>query len=521
MSLKLLLALSLVLSLLSGAALAAPEGEVLGASLLDEDGAPGDPDDEDDEDATVVDPADRAVVVAVIDSQLSPYHWDFKASEMPQSLAGEPLPLDTPPDEWLPGFDATGLASYEAFPITLAEDADARVPDLIAADAERWSTFRSAGPDAVHYRWIPGTKVIGALAFNTSSFVGDNNQHGTKSASVSVGNLHGTCPECLLVHIRYGGVAGGEQAIEWALQQDWIDVITNSYGFSAAMRDRLYSGSDTDLSRAASERGQTILFSSGNGQANTFTVPNTTYFSSQEGPDWMVTVGAITPNGGGYTGSGKPADVSAPGMSYPSMGGTTATGTGTFSGTSNATPVTSGLYASALGWAREALGGGRVQADGVIARGTPVDCGPANPDCELGDGVLTADELRTRLLHGAVRTPQGPAVGLVGASPPATVDEYELASKGHGAYFGRIRGAEQWEVEAARITGPMDGTAAVLERPAGERDWMVVDSYCRQSIWGTWSGGYWSEGDPLPGASPLWPLRTTLEATCGELFPPL
>jgi hypothetical protein len=464
---------------------------------------------------------DAAVVVAVIDSQLSPYHWDFLGEQMPQALAGEPLPLDTSPAEWLPGFRTEGLASIEPLPITLADDPDEFVPGLIEGDADLWATFPNSSPAKVDYRWIPGTKVIGALAFNTASFVGDNNQHGTKSASVSVGNLHGTCPECLLVHIRYGGVAGGEQAIEWALQQPWIDVITNSYGFSAVMRDRLYSGSDTELSRAASERGQTILFSSGNGQANTFTVPNTTYFSSQEGPDWMVTVGAITPRGGGYTGSGKPADVSAPGMSYPSMGGVTVTGTGTFSGTSNATPTTAGLYASALGWARGELGGGRLQDDGVIARGEPIICAQANPDCELADGQLTAAELRTRLFEGAIRTPQGPNASVVDSPLPITTDEYELATKGHGAYFGRLRSTEQWQTEAARITGPMNGSAEVLERPEGERDWMVVDSYCRQQIWGTWTDGFWAEGDPLPGIDPIWPLRSGLESSCGELFPPL
>lgn len=468
-----------------------------------------------------VPPAERAVVVAVIDSAMSPYHWDFLADEMPQAHAGTPLPLDDAPDTWLPGFSTAGLASYEDLPITLGQFEDDHVPGLIQGDQELWEEFPRSSPDEVHYRWIPGTKVIGALAFNTSAFVGDNNQHGAKSASVSVGNFHGTCPECLLVHIRYGGAEGGEQAIEWALEQDWIDVITNSYGFSAVQRDRLYSGSDTEASRAASERGQTILFSSGNGQANTFTAPNTTYFSSQEGPDWMLTVGAVTPSGGGFTGSGKPADVAAPGMAYPSMGGTTVTGTGTFSGTSNATPTTAGFYGSALGWAREALGGGRLQSDGVIARGEAMACGAANAQCELADGELTAAELRTRLLEGAVRTPQGPNVSLVDAPLPVTADEYELASKGHGVYFGRLSGDEGWAEEATRITGPMDGSAEVLDRPQGERDWMVVDSYCRQSIWGTWADGYWSEGDPLPGPDPLWPGRSALAATCGELFPPL
>src|SRR3712207_8270807 len=57
--------------------------------------------------------------------------------------------------------------------------------------------------------------------------------------------------------------------------------------------DRIYNGTDIATEKEASERGQTIFFSSGNGLENSFTVPNSTYLSSQEGPDWVVTVGAV------------------------------------------------------------------------------------------------------------------------------------------------------------------------------------------------------------------------------------
>ena len=79
-----------------------------------------------------------------------------------------------------------------------------------------------------------------------------------------MGNLHGTCPECLLVFINYGDQAGAEAAIEWAESQPWIDLISNSYGFSDVYgRDRIYTGSDTTKQRDAILRGQSILFSSG------------------------------------------------------------------------------------------------------------------------------------------------------------------------------------------------------------------------------------------------------------------
>ncbi|MDP9405681.1 MAG: hypothetical protein M3O86_03630, partial [Actinomycetota bacterium] len=478
-------------------------------------------------------PGDDVTVVAVIDSTFSPYHYNYLASRTPQALDADPsndLPLDQAPDSWVPGFPSPEtFASYTRLGITLPTKSSDRVATLKATDQALWDGVQTSGADAVHYSWIPGTKVIGALDFGGSNIAGTNTDHGAGTASVSVGNIHGTCPECLLVYLSYSGgtpqqrARNGEAAINWAMSQPWIDAITNSYGFSATTetRDRLYSGSDTAAQRSASDRGQTVFFSAGNGQENAFLVPNTTYFSSQEGPDWIVTVGAISPSGGNYTGAGKPADIAALGTAYPSAGGTTVSSSGTFGGTSNATPVTAGLYARALHWARQRLDGpSRVQDAGVIARGAPIACGSVGSDCELGDGVLTAAELRTRLFHGAVRTPQGlsPA-GVVNA--PAASEELELLAEGHGSYIARLRNDGTWEAEQARITGPMDGTGALTPRPAGEREWMVVDSYCRQSVWGGWTGGYWQAGAPLPAPDPAWPLRSALVASCGELFPPL
>src|SRR3712207_8829795 len=37
----------------------------------------------------------------------------------------------------------------------------------------------------------------------------------------------------------------------------------------------------------------------------------------------------------------------------------------------------------------------RTQSGGIIATGRPIACGVARPDCELGDGQLTVDELRS------------------------------------------------------------------------------------------------------------------------------
>jgi hypothetical protein len=469
--------------------------------------------------------ADDVVVVAVVDGSFSPYHWDFLGAEMPQHLdddADNDLPLTTSPASWLPGFPTSGFSSYAPLDITLASSPSENPATLAARDARTWDALPQSTRDAVHYRWIPGTKIVGAVDFSGNKLratgATPNSSHGSGTSSVSVGNRHGTCPECVVVLVTYGG-NDREAATDWAMDQPWIDVVTHSYGYSTVAFDKIYKGSDLQRQRRAVERGQSVFWSASNGQANAFDAPTTTYYSSSKGPDWLVTVGATAPSGANYTGSGKTVDVASIGSGYPSAGGTTVTGRGTFSGTSNATPVVAGLYARSLWWARQQLDGpSRAQQGGVIARGGGT-CGTVRADCELGDGALTRDELTTRLFHGALQTPQGPTP-VIDAGTPVTTAEHDFASEGHGTYFGRLRGDKTWQAEEARITGPLGGTAATLARPAGEREWMVVDSFCRQSIWGAWQGGAYVAGrTPLPGPSPLWPVRSALEAGCPALFP--
>jgi hypothetical protein len=475
---------------------------------------------------------DDATVVAVIDFTFAPYHWDFAASKMPQQLDSEKsndLPLDTAPDKWLPGFPSTKeFASYESIDLSL-DDRNEMTPveGLDAKDKAKWDAVKQSTGDEIHYYWMPDTKVIGAIDFGGTKIHGPTSAHGTGTTSVSVGNIHGTCPECLLVFVNINAQADAEQAIDWVMSQTWIDAISNSYGFGTTPvgRERVYAGSNTQLQKRASDRGQTIFFSAGNGVENAFLFPNQTYESSQEGPDWIVTVGAVSPGAhASYTGAGKPADIAGIGSSYPAAYGSPTvggTGPGGFSGTSNATPTIAGTYARALYLARRALRGpSRTQDRGVIAKGTPYPCGSTRPDCELGDGKLTAVELRNRLFHGAVHTEAGLTPGGVGAAP--RIGEEDFLSEGHGSYFARETGkVGEWLKEFSRIMGPLLGDAKELKRPKGEKDWMVVDSYCRQHLWGAWSHGYFKDGKTkLPGDDSAYPTRSMIERSCPLLQPP-
>jgi hypothetical protein len=482
--------------------------------------------------AATVHGGDDVTVIAVIDTAFSPYHWDYLASRMPQAKDRDPsndLSLTKSPDTWLDGFPGPGaFDSYNRLDLTLEKkDEDAQLVTLDAADEQKWASVKASSREEVNYYWLPGTKVVGALDFGGNQIHGESSAHGHGTTSVSVGNLHGTCPECLLVFISYSGSASGEAAIEWALAQPWIDAISNSYGFSTGLRDRIYSGSDTQAQRRATDRGQTIFFSAGNGQANTFTVPNTTTFSSQEGPDWIVTVGAVAPEThASYSGHGKPADIAGIGSSYPASYGAdtvSATGPSGFGGTSNATPTIAGTYGRALYMARRALPGpSRVQSRGVIAAGGRFRCGRVRPGCELGDSKLTARELRARLFRGAIHSEAGTTVSSFGVGNFGPVGEEEFLNEGHGSYYARETGdINEWLEEFDRIMGPLEGRAEELKRPEGEREWMIVDSYCRQHLWGQWGGGYYVPGrTELPGDDPEYPIRSSWERSCEHLAPP-
>ena len=472
---------------------------------------------------------DDVTVIAVIDDGITPYHWDYLASKMPQATDTDPsndLALDRPPHEWLRGFPSPSeFSTYSPLRLRLEErDADSPIDPLYQQDLTTWEQVQRSSARALNYYWMPGTKIIGAIDFIGQGIYQPTTSHGTDASSVAVGNIHGSCSTCLLVFLDTNfSYDASNAAIRWAESQPWIDAITNSYGknltpmpIENGPRDGIYFG-ETENQRAASERGQTIFFAAHNGVGRDFYVPTFPLLSSEAGPDWVVTVGAISPTErASYSGHGKPADISSLGSRYPAASGAISVGgSGFFSGTSNATPVIAGMYGQSLYEARKRLAGpSRVQRRGVIAVGAPIDCGSKRSSCELGDGRLSAAELRTRLFHGAIHTSAGMSVGPTPAVLPP-VGEDEFLNEGHGSYFGLMDGRGTWREELDRIVLPMLGTSKGLDRPEGEREWMIVDSFCRQHLWGSWTGGYYrADKTSLPGPSPLWPLRSTIETSC-------
>ena len=72
--------------------------------------------------------------------------------------------------------------------------------------------------------------------------------------------------------------------------------------------------------------------------------------------------------------------------------------------------------------------------------------------------------------------------------------------------------------QPSRALDPLIGAAPALTRPADEAAWFVVDSWCRQHIFGAWSGGYYKDGKtPLPAPDAAAPTRSALTAACNGL----
>jgi hypothetical protein len=478
-------------------------------------------------------------VVAVVDPEgFNPYHFDFLGSKHPWNNDADTahnLDFDLDPATYITGYPQ-GVPALNITPPALSDQLWKPLKDS-SADAAAWRGFAVSQPDDVTMYRIPQTKIIGAVAFG-GGFFGDNNSHGTRSAASAAGNIHGTCPECLLV------LVAGTGGLEWATQQSWIDVVSNSYGGHAAPpvgaksvlepKQVVYDEVETAPgwaanSEAAVRAGQSVVWSAGNGLLNAGDAPPLTYTSSMKGPDWVVTVGGVDDDGQNVPGSGKPVDISGPASGYPSTGGPTAAasqtagGEGEHTGTSNASPVVAGTIAKVLQMGRDLLGddtGGH--SLGTVAEGV-YQCGTTNATCPLVDGRLTRKEVEDVVFQNVLPSPmrvptvRGFQVNDVQARNPALpTTPYGYAYLGHGIVFGKAdpsRLALVNEHFRQVLTGDLP---PAYPRPAGEELWMKVDSKCRQHLWPAsepWLEGYYT--GTLPALDALAePLATAWDAWC-------
>ena len=348
------------------------------------------------------------VVIAVVDTGINPYHVAYRRSEytIHPSNYIEGFPTDAP---------ALGL-SFNAGDYVSARTAD---------DAPVWGQVAER-----KLYWIPGTNIIGA--YSVADYAGtppgglpsrpiiDDDGHGTGTTSVSGGGAlstkgtpYGSNPDALIVIIEGLGDAG----VKWASEQPWIDFISGSYGDAASVP--CTDSGDATVDDAADiwcgreyrytapfvlRDGRTAVFSAGNGLSRTG-IATDRYSSLRptSGPSWVITVGAVSArNEQDYAWHSVPVDISSYGLHWPAADPFSFSGEVEFGGTSNATPVTAGVFSRALLAARRSLGdaveGIHTSSDG---KGVPA-YGPAGLAKGLiADGVLARTELEDAVFKTA------------------------------------------------------------------------------------------------------------------------
>lgn len=458
----------------------------------------------------------RPTVIAFLEPNgFSPYHLDFVGSEHPWNRTPDPtddIDFTADPGAYIAGYPSDRA---EAVPLTVPVGNQDITKLRSEVDAAAWASMEAAtSTTAPTLYWFPGTKIVGAIEFEdpnaeieTPEEADDYNEsHGTKTASVAGGNMHGTCPDCVLV-VLSGDMA---MAFDWVTAQRWIDVVSGSYQDLFNTSDNLNPDNEwrgryhPTMSRAAAEGGQAIFYGTGNGalgHAGLAVAPETTYQAKKLGPDWMVRVGMVGNGNDQSLGEGMPVDIVSYGLQYPSAGGPTADGKSRYDGTSNATPVVAGTYATLLRMGRDLVGDGTAgHADGVVARGEKRTCRKPLTSCPLRDGVLTREEAHG-VLFGNVLPSSPRAAFTTTFAPqffqfqPMMLPVQRPAMQGYGIVRGRLNSAA-FVAEQQRFLDVLRGARQPFRRPPDEKAWMTVDSKCRQRMWGAWSGGEYRGVDP-------------------------
>lgn len=426
---------------------------------------------------------DETVVIAIVDSGINPYHDEFSKDTYPGGLD-----LDQDPADYLEGYPENAQALNRSLNTSYSK----------AVDADDWD-----GVEKETLYWIPGTKIVGAYDADAPTGTGsddptpllDDDGHGTGSASVAAGNALGSCEGCLLV------VVEGLQGYHWAIQQPWIDIVSNSWarlanvgtpsGSTEASPAALFGfddGTESANLRAAVTRGQTVLFAAGNGNANLFLTPQQTYTSPYTGPDWTITVGATwafdgtdncdcsSEEGSALT-SGKPVDVSSYAVGHiPAASHRSTDGHAQHGGTSAATPRVAGVMGDTLLAARQALVDTTATTrDPVIAEGDPV-IGPSGG--MLTDGKLTRAELE-RAVELTAQHSHSTFVGARPVTPPTFLVPEPLlpaqfAAEGWGVVTERT-GANATDV----VLGEDPMPARPVDQAAAD-----ADEANREALWG-------------------------------------
>lgn len=269
-------------------------------------------------------PDDGVIVIALIDSGTSPYYDVFHVADQRAFVQAVPIAFEDVHFE-LPGSD-----------------------DPVDRDRPQWEALV---PKQLYH--FAGTRLF-AMSFEDASrerhFVRDASRHGAATSYLAAR----TAPDSVILSLQVdldGCLSAScafsptiADAMEWAAEQEWIDVISVSLGVPAnapddpAVHDEMRRY--LEGSRKAASRGAIIVSAAGNEP----TPSVSDYFS---GPPWFVSVGGFEPaTQGEQLIASKTVDVVA---NYTEFAPESGRGElGWRQGTSFGTPIVAGTLADAL-----------------------------------------------------------------------------------------------------------------------------------------------------------------------------
>ncbi|MGH2712091.1 MAG: S8 family serine peptidase [Actinomycetota bacterium] len=401
------------------------------------------------------------VVVAVPDTGINPYHEDFRLPAN-DDLQG------VPPWEFIEGYPDTAL------PVPLSLNAT-DYHTAVAKDEEIWDTVEE---DTLHY--FPGTKIIGGYSVSgdqdgvtTDPPILDANGHGTATASLVGGLNHGFSRDVDTLIVVVQG-----WTLEWAFEQPWIDVISNSWGYLANV-----SGSNSvekSRSKEATGAGKVVAFAAGNGVSGTgLSCDRALTTTSYTSAPWNLVVGAVSPkNQQDHCWQSIPPDVSSYGSAWPAAARDSTFGERNFSGTSCSTPLVAGVVADQILEARRAFGDTTEGPHGQVALAVASEGAALPSSGPLADGILVRTEVEETTMKTADPASFDPTycVGdpLTCGNTTPTTPAY-FAYQGYGI-VNQASAGEAMDVLLGRA--PMPNRAEV-------DTWMAVKDTVNGTVWNT------------------------------------
>ncbi|HUR69926.1 MAG TPA: S8/S53 family peptidase [Candidatus Thermoplasmatota archaeon] len=266
--------------------------------------------------------------------------------------------IDTGANFYLPTFAKPGPAYEPPVPARVLQlSQSGSYEQRVEQDADLWASVEKG-----RLYEFSGTRLLGITFAEGGAHILDQNGHGTATTYVAARDA----PDAVIVVVQALGFAQPSacgtptscllhpsywQAIEWAANQTWIDIISFSFGPAFSMPDSGLVHEEAvrilAATRAAASSGKLVVTAGGNGG-----IPTTQQYSA--GPPWVICVGGAEPERAGEAVENPKGGIDVlSNMSVESPRHDSLDGTFWMGGTSFAAPSVAGTLATALKEIRE------------------------------------------------------------------------------------------------------------------------------------------------------------------------